>query len=122
MIVDYFIGIPFRLLKGLYDFFYFWYIKSSKDFWKKEMAFIKGVENDIGIIVNLRLITQPIYGDYSKIGRIIGPIFRLCRIVIGCFFVLLSFFAVIGIYFLWLLFPIVSVIMILKNLLYLLAN
>lgn len=120
MITDHSLSPSFRFLKSFHDFLYFWYIKSSRDFWRSEIAFLKRVENDIGLLVNLKLITQPIYGDYSYMGKVIGPIFRLGRVLFGSAAVLFSFLAIVVCYILWLALPVVAVIMVWKNLMYIL--
>jgi hypothetical protein len=122
MPMDYILSLPFRFSQGIYNFLNFWYIKSSKDFWKREMLFIKGVENDVGILINLKLITQPIFGDYTYMGKIIGPIFRLGRVIFGSVLIFLSFVSIVVSYILWLIFPIVAVAMTLKNLIYILVQ
>ena len=122
MLTDRDFGLLYRFLKGLRNFLYFWYIKSSGDFWRSEISFIKGIERDIGIIINLKLITQPIFGDYTYIGRIIGPIFRLGRVIFGVIMVSFSLCLVAALYFFWILLPPVAAIMIFKNLNYLLSN
>ncbi|MFA7169840.1 MAG: hypothetical protein WC178_03220 [Candidatus Paceibacterota bacterium] len=122
MLTDKTLGLPYRFLKSLYNFLYFWYIKSSKDFWAREINFIKGVERDVGVLINLRLITQPIFGDYSYIGRIIGPFFRLGRVVFGCIMIALSTLVIFIIYIFWLLSPVVAVFMTFENLFYVLVN
>jgi hypothetical protein len=118
MVSEYFLNLPIRFFKGIYDFLYFWYVKSSKDFWHRELVFIKDVERDIGLLINLKLLTQPIFGDYSYMGRIIGPIFRLGRVIFGFFLVLISLFAIIVSYVIWLLLPPVAFLMFIKNFLY----
>jgi len=113
---------PFRILKGIADFLLFWYVQGSKDFWRREIKMVKGVERDIGILINLKLIFQPIYSDYSLIGKLIGPIFRLGRVFLGCLFVVFLSGLIIVCYALWLLLPPVALVMICKNLFYILAE
>lgn len=118
MIQEYFVNLPLNLVKGTIRFFYFWYAQSSKDFWKREIEFLKGVERDIGVIINLKLITQPIFSDYSYMGRFLGPIFRLGRVIIGLIIMAISIAAVIIIYLFWIILPLLTLLMIITNLLY----
>lgn len=118
MLADYPLSLPFRFLKGTLDFFVFWYVKSSKEFWSREIAFVRKVESDIGILVNLKLITQPIFGDYSAMGKVIGPIFRLCRVFIGSAIVIFSLLVIIVSYAVWLIAPALVIVMVLRNLWY----
>lgn len=122
MATDSFVLSPFRILKGITDFLFFWYVQGSKDFWRREINMVKGVERDIGILINLKLIFQPIYSDYSLIGKLIGPIFRLGRVLLGCLFVVFLSGLIIVCYALWLLLPPVALVMICKNLFYILVE
>ena len=116
MILEYFINLPIKFVKGINQSFYFWYVQSSKDFWHREIAFIKGVERDIGVMINLKLITQPIFGDYTYAGRVIGPIFRLSRVLIGFVIMIASIFIVILIYLIWIILPPLAFLMVILNL------
>ena len=94
MLLEYFLNLPIKFAKGTKQFFWFWYVQNSKDFWHREVGFLKGIERDIGVITNLKLITQPIFGDYTYAGRVIGPIFRLGRVLIGFIIMVASIFIV----------------------------
>lgn len=118
MIAEYFVNLPVNFLKGIVNFLYVWYVKSSRDFWRKEIDFIKGVENDIGVFINLKLLFQPIFGDYSYMGRVIGPIFRLGRVFFGFLIMLISLVTVIAIYLIWIILPPLTFLMIFLNLIY----
>ncbi len=118
MVAEYLVNLPVRLIKGIEQFFYIWYIQSSRDFWEREISFIKQIERDIGIMINLRLITQPIFGDYSYMGRVIGPIFRLGRVLIGVAIITASAAVVVSLYLLWIILPPLVFLMIALNLAY----
>lgn len=122
MLMDNDFGLMHRFLRGFRDFLYFWYIKSSRDFWRSEISFIKGVERDIGVMINLKLVTQPIFGDYSYIGRVIGPIFRLGRVIFGLIAISFSAALVTAIYLFWIFLPPVAAVMTVENLVYMLSN
>jgi|GEM_PF-1244891 hypothetical protein len=113
---------PLFFLKGISDFIVFWYWRSSKDFWQREVNFIKRTERDIGILINLKLILQPIYSDYTFIGRLIGPFFRLFRVLLGCVCVVFFSFLIVVIYLLWLVLPPIALVMIIKNMSYILVG
>jgi hypothetical protein len=122
MATDSFILSPFRIFKGISGFLSFWYVRGSQDFWHREVNMIKGVGRDIGVLINLKLIFQPIYGDYSLIGKLIGPIFRLCRVFFGILLAIFLSFLIIACYALWLLLPPVALVMFWENLFYLLVG
>lgn len=113
---------PFSLVKSVSGFLVFWYWKSSKDFWHREIRFIRGVERDIGILINLKMIMEPIFSDYTFAGRLIGPFFRLFRVAFGCVCVVFFSGLIVFTYALWLILPPVAFLMILQNVLYILAG
>ena len=116
MITDYVVNLPVNFIKGIINFFSFWYVRSSKAFWRKEISFIKGIERDMGVLINLKLIFQPIFGDYSYMGRVIGPIFRMSRVLIGFIIMAISIVAVTAIYFIWIILPPLAFLMVFLNL------
>ena len=118
MIAEYFANLPVKLIKGITNFFSFWYIQSSKAFWNKEILFIKGIERDMGVLINLKLMFQPIFGDYSYMGRIIGPIFRMSRVLIGFIIMAASIVSVVAIYLIWIILPPLTFLMVFLNLVY----
>jgi len=118
MISEYFVNLPAKFVKGIEQFFYIWYVQSSRDFWNKEILFLKRVERDLGLAINLRLITQPIFGDYSYMGRVLGPIFRLGRILVGFAIMAASAIAVIIVYLIWIILPPLAFLMAALNLAY----
>ncbi len=119
MISEYFANLPVNFIRGIFNFFYFWYVSSSKSFWRKEIGFIKGIERDIGVFINLKLLFQPIFGDYSYMGRVIGPIFRLGRVLIGFIIMIISIAVILGIYLIWIILPPLAFLMAVLNLMYL---
>jgi len=116
MVVEYIVNLPIRFVKGIKHFFYFWYIKSSEGFWKEEILFIKQIERDIGIIINIKLIFKPIYGDYSYMGRVVGPIFRFGRVIVGIAIITVSAVFITCAYLIWIILPPLTFLMILSNL------
>ncbi len=71
------------IFQSIVNFFVRWYGIQSQFFWSKVFEFFSQLDRTFGIVVNGRLLFHPLYGDYSPVGRIIGPIFRLGRIVLG---------------------------------------
>jgi hypothetical protein len=72
----------------IYDFFYHWYVEGVLFLWRR-FRFISGsMEQSFAIRVTAKHLFEPLYKDYSIIGHILGPIFRIGRVVIGSFFYL----------------------------------
>ena len=116
MIAEYFVNFPVKFISGIINFFSFWYIRSSKLFLNKEILFIKGIERDIGVFINLKLIFQPIFGDYSYMGRVIGPIFRLGRVFMGFLIMAISLAVMVAVYLIWIILPPLAFLMVFLNL------
>jgi hypothetical protein len=116
MIAEYFANLPVNFIRGIFNFFYFWYFSSSKSFWRKEISFMKGIERDIGVFINLKLLFQPIFGDYSYMGRVIGPIFRLGRVLLGFIIMAISIIVILIIYTIWIILPPLAFLMAVLNL------
>lgn len=94
-----------RALYRLGDFFHHWYWDGSRHFANQFILFLENLDRTFAVRITLRFLFQPLYKDYSPVGRIMGFIFRSLRVVIGT--VLYVFFAAIffAIYLAWLLAP-----------------
>ncbi len=60
-----------------------WFIAKPKAILNLLIELIKDLDKNFAVALNLKLIAKPLYKDYSLIGRIIGPIFRFFRVLIG---------------------------------------
>ncbi len=60
-----------------------WYLLRSIWFWAKVVDLLQLLDKRLAVYINLKLFFQPLYGDYSWTGRLLGPIFRLWRLVFG---------------------------------------
>ncbi|KKT86168.1 MAG: hypothetical protein UX26_C0023G0007 [Parcubacteria group bacterium GW2011_GWC1_45_9] len=62
--------------------------------------FLGTLDKNFAVLINARLWLQPLYGDYSPVGRILGPILRSLRIFSGVavysLILLLAFFLWLG--------------------------
>lgn len=79
-----------------------WYTGGSKTYWRWAWGRVRRVEDIIAFSVMLKNIYRPLYGDYSVIGVIIGPIIRVFWFVfIGpCMLLTFLFFCVLFIFYL----------------------
>lgn len=82
-----------------------WYGDSSKRFWAKVIEGSAAIDRVFSIKIMFRTITQPLYGDYSIIGRIIGPIFRLSRILLALPVFIAYFAAALALWAAWIAIP-----------------
>lgn len=98
------------------NFFYGWYVDETINYWKWFIRLLKTIDMDVGLIGNLQNWTSPLFGDYSLIGIIVGPIMRTFRIIFGAaFYFLIAVIAAI-VYLLWIILPMIALLMIFLNL------
>lgn len=98
------------------NFFYGWYIDDTKNFWNWFMGTVKFFDRDIGLVGNMQNWLSPLYGDYSYLGRLIGPILRTFRIFFGLFIYLIISVVFLLLYLIWAILPMAVIAMIILNL------
>ncbi len=72
-----------RFFYRLADFFHHWYVDGSRAIGRHFMEAITAADRSLALRVTARYFFQPLYRDYSFIGRILGIAFRSVRIAIG---------------------------------------
>ena len=105
-----------RLLYRFLDFFHHWYVDGSRVIGRHFMATLTAADQSLAVAITLRHFFEPLYKDYSIIGRILGIVFRSVRVAIGsvCYFFLALVFVVI--YLIWLAIPAVIIFYAVKHL------
>jgi hypothetical protein len=66
-------------------FFVFWYLTSPGRFYRGTKKLIETIDQNIAVLETAQHITEPIFQDYTKQGRVLGFFFRLGRILVGLF-------------------------------------
>ncbi|HUC01390.1 MAG TPA: hypothetical protein VMA75_00600 [Candidatus Paceibacterota bacterium] len=98
------------------DFFHHWYADGSRVFARRFMATMTAVDQSLAVAITLRHFFEPLYKDYSVIGRILGIVFRSARILIGgIFYILLALLFAVA-YIIWLAIPAVIIFYAFKHL------
>lgn len=95
----------YRFFYRIYEFFHHWYFDSSKAFLNWLVDFFQTLDQTFALGVTAKHFFQPLYKDYTAVGRILGVIFRSGRIIVAVatyVFLGICFFAA---YFLWLAIP-----------------
>jgi hypothetical protein len=64
-------------------FFRHWYVDGSRAFGHAFISTLEKLDETIAIRITLKYFFQPLYKDFSIVGRILGVIFRTGRIAIG---------------------------------------
>ncbi|MBI5732681.1 hypothetical protein HY967_01840 [Candidatus Jorgensenbacteria bacterium] len=96
----------------IYHFFYHiieflrhWYVKSMRMYWHFVISQLEQFDYYLAWRITLKHLFQPLYKDYSVLGHILGFIFRSLRLMIGTLIYFNIFMLAIGIYLIWVLFP-----------------
>lgn len=77
------IYIVHRAVFRVADFIRHWYVDASKYIFHSFVDTLERSDERFAVKVTLRHFFEPLYGDYSFVGRILGIIFRAFRIIIG---------------------------------------
>ena len=75
--------IASRLFYRLFDFFHHWYVPGSKRLAHFFISFLERLDRTLAIKITLKHFFDPLYKDYTVIGRIMGIIFRSLRVFAG---------------------------------------
>ena len=94
-----------RFFYRIFEFFHHWYIDGSRTIGRSFMGTLTAADQSLALKITLRHFFEPLYKDYSIIGRILGVIFRTGRIAIGAvvYLFITGFFLVV--YFVWIAIP-----------------
>jgi hypothetical protein len=86
-------------------FFRHWYVDGSASFWRTFSRGANNIEQTLAVRVTAHMLFRPLFGDYSVVGRIIGPFFRLGRLIVGAVAYAVLFIALLIVYICWLVLP-----------------
>ena len=94
-----------RFFFRIYDFFHHWYIDGSRAFGRLVIRTLEEIDKVMAIKITFRYFFQPLYGDYTMMGRILGVIFRAGRILAGAAVYLVLAIVFATVYLVWLAVP-----------------
>jgi hypothetical protein len=72
-----------RFLYRIEDFFHHWYVHGIRRIAHGFIEYLSQLDQTFALKVTIRYFFQPLYKDYSIVGRILGIVFRSGRILIG---------------------------------------
>jgi len=75
-------------------FLHHWYVDGSRVFAHALVSLLERLDQTIAIRITLKFFFQPLYKDFTAVGRILGVIFRSARILIG----LAVYLSVVGVF------------------------
>jgi len=105
-----------RLFYRLIDFFHHWYVDGSRVIAHRFISTLEVADQSFAVKITLRYFFQPLYRDYTIIGRVLGIIFRSGRILIGLAVYLVIAALFLLFYFAWLAVPAVILFYAARNL------
>lgn len=79
-------SLTYLLYRGVDRFLSFWrhwYVDGSRYAVHKLRIAIYSLDRSFAVRITIRHFLEPLWGDYSPIGRIIGPLFRAGRVFVG---------------------------------------
>lgn len=91
-----------RFIYRLKEFFRHWYIKSFFIYANFVVSLLERLDRVFAFKITLRFLFQPLYGDYSVLGYLLGFIFRSGRLIVGGLVYLIVIMAAVAAYLLWL--------------------
>ncbi len=92
------------------DFFHHWYVDGSRYLGHKFFSLLLDMDKTLAIRITIRHFFEPLYRDYSVIGRILGVVFRTGRIAIGTLFYFLITVLFVTAYLVWVAAPLALII------------
>lgn len=111
---SFFVFLINRFLFRIYRFLYNWYSLGSKWIFHYFISILESLDYIFAVKANIRHFFEPMYKDYSFIGRFFGILFRTFRILIGGIIYLIIFFLFLIILFIWFLVPMTNLILLFK--------
>jgi hypothetical protein len=104
-----------RFFYHFVDFFHHWYVDGSRAIGRRFMATLTVADQSFAVAITLRHFFEPLYKDYSIIGRMLGIVFRSVRVLIGGVFYLILSLLFAAAYLVWLAIPAVIIFYAVKN-------
>jgi hypothetical protein len=94
-----------RFFYRFFDFFHHWYVGGSRVFAHAFISTLEAADRTFAVKITLKYFFQPLYKDYTAIGRILGVVFRTGRILIGAVIYLAIALIFVAAYLVWLAIP-----------------
>lgn len=90
-----------RFLFFIRQFFKHWYVDGTRAFWRLVRRGFYLIDRTLALRITLRNFFRPLYGDYTFVGHILGPLFRLGRTLVALLVYLVLGVCVLAVYLAW---------------------
>ncbi|MEY4731814.1 MAG: hypothetical protein RL681_760 [Candidatus Parcubacteria bacterium] len=107
--------IAHRFIYRVFDFFHHWYVDGSRFFLSRFLNVFAGLEQSFALRTTFAHFFEPLYKDYSAVGRILGIPFRAGRVLLGGTFYVLFVVGFAVAYIAWLAIPLVLFMLASRN-------
>lgn len=94
-----------RFFYRFIDFFHHWYVDGSRWFGRHVLRLFMDLDTTFAVKVTAQHFFEPLYKDYTVMGRILGAIFRALRVIVGLLVYVIVGVIAGAIYLAWLLMP-----------------
>lgn len=101
-----FVYLIHRFFYRIWEFFSHWYFKGSWEFFSAWRRWFRFIDSQFSFRITLRYFFQPLYGDYTFTGRVLGFVFRFFRVFFASLFFLLGSLFFLAGYLFWILMPV----------------
>lgn len=110
-----FIYIIQRFFYRFINFFHHWYIDGTRFIAHTFISTLAGMDKSFAVGITLKHFFEPLYKDYSIVGRVLGIVFRSIRVLIGA--VVYGVLAIIFLclYLIWIAIPVVLIILAIRG-------
>ncbi len=104
-----------RFFYRIFDFLRHWYVKSAKIYFNFVLDRLNRIDRTLAWRVNAKYLFQPLYKDYSIVGRALGFVLRLIRLIGTSVIYVFIFAFIILVYLIWLAIPVIIVSMVFSS-------
>jgi len=94
-----------RVFYRFIEFWKWWYVRIFLSAARSTLYLLERLDRGFAVKINFYHILQPLYQDYSIVGRIIGPFFRIIRVIIGVLIYATIITVVAVLYLVWAMIP-----------------
>lgn len=98
-----------RFFYRIIDLFHHWYVDGSRVIGHRFITALEAADRSLALKITIRYFFQPLYRDYSVVGRILGVIFRTGRILIGAVVYAVIAVLFLAFYLAWLAAPVIII-------------
>ncbi len=101
-----FVYLGAQFLVRIAEFMRHWYWGSAQVYFNFLLERFRELDRFLAFKITLRHFFEPLYGDYSIVGRLIGLPLRLGRLIVGAGVYLALLVIALAVYIAWLILPI----------------